>query len=297
MATKKKSASSKAAAVEVAGVRVTSPDRPLFGDAPVFTKADLARYVEAVAPAMLVHLGGRPLSAVRHPRGALGPGFYQKHHTAGLPDAVHFVDDAGFGREDRWIVVDDAAGLVALVQMGTIEFHPWGCRAHDIDVPDRVVIDLDPGEGVSFDVVADAAREVRARLNDAGLDAFVKATGGKGVHVCAPLDGHDGWHDVAHFCFAFATAMEQDSPARFTANIRKKARVGRVFVDYLRNMRGSTGIASYSPRARPGAPVSVPLSWDELGALPSWNVLTAVERARQADPWSEWSRAAARLRR
>jgi bifunctional non-homologous end joining protein LigD len=179
--------------------------------------------------------------------------------------------------------------------MGTIEFHPWGCAAGRLDVPDRVVIDLDPGPDVSFDVVAAAAREVRARFAQEGLPGFVKSTGGKGLHVCAPLDGTRTWHDVASFSYALALAMERDSPARFTTNIKKAVRQGRIFVDFLRNMRGSTSVASFSPRARPGAPVSVPLSWEELATPPAWTVLTAEARAKTT-PWEAWPQAAACLR-
>ena len=161
--------------IEIDGVRVTNPDRALWGTSPLVTKGDLARYVAVVAPQMLRDLVGRPLSAVRHPRGALAPGFYQKHHTGGLPAAVHFVADEGFGKVERWLVVDDAAGLVALVQMGTLEFHPWGCFPNRLDVPDRVVIDLDPDAAVGFDAVVAAAHDVAAAFVDAGVVAFVKS--------------------------------------------------------------------------------------------------------------------------
>lgn len=296
-APKKEATKKEAPFVEIAGVRVTHPERPLWGDDPLVTKGDLARYVADVAPALLRDLGGRPLSAVRHPRGALAPGFYQKHHTAGLPAAVHFVDDAAFGKVERWLVVDDAAGLVALVQMGTLEFHPWGCFPHRLDVPDRLVIDLDPGDAVSFDDVADSARIVKAAYEDAGLTAFVKSTGGKGLHVCAPLDGSSSWHDVATFGHALAQDLERRSPDRFTANIKKAVRKGKCFVDFLRNLRGSTSIASFSPRARPGAPVSVPLSWSELSSPPSFTVLTAAARATTPTEWSQWTSSARPLPR
>ncbi len=284
-----------AATEVVAGVRVSSADRRLFGDDSVVTKGLLAHYFEVMAPLILPHVEGRPLSVVRCPTGpgadGAGACFFQKHVGKGMPEGIGSLDVDGDG--ERWIRVDDAAGLVGLVQMGAIELHPWGARPGSPEQPDRIIMDVDPGltaagDELPWSRVVDCARQLRERLDERGLVSFVKSTGGKGLHVCVPLDGQASWDDVKAFCKALAEDMQRDAPDLYTANMRKQLRVGRVFVDYLRNGRGATAIAPYSPRARPDAPVSVPLSWDEIDTRPAWNVLTVHQRVRQQDPWASW---------
>ncbi len=282
----------------VAGVRISNPGRVLFrvrrrGRESAVTKGDVARYVDAVAPLMLPYAAGRPLAVVRCPTGLDGSRFFQKHRMRGMPQAVGAIDVGGVdvrgGKE--MLAVHDAAGLVGLVQMGVLEFHCWGAARDAPERPDRVVFDLDPDEGLPWARVVEAARVVRARLEARGLHAFALVSGGKGVHVVAPLAGPATWDEVRRFAREVATSMEAGAADRFTANMRKAARAGRVFVDHLRNGRGATAIVAYSPRARPGAPVAVPVSWDELDDVraDSFNVLTLHDRlSTTPDPWARY---------
>jgi bifunctional non-homologous end joining protein LigD len=200
--------------------------------------------------------------------------------------------------DEEAVAITDVRGLVALVQAGVLEIHPWGASLRNVERPDRIVVDLDPDEAVGFEAVIAAAREVRDRLAGFGLESFVKTTGGKGLHVVAPLTqaaGSAGWDEVKAFTSALAEAMERDSPERFTRTLAKSARTGRIFVDYLRNGRGATAIAAYSTRARGGAPVAVPLGWEELSPTLTpafFTVANLPVRLRHlgADPWKElWS--------
>lgn len=265
----------------VAGITLSNPDRVLWEGQGV-TKLGLADYYAEIADAVLPHIAGRPLSLVRCPSGAEKTCFYAKHPFAGLDEAVLTVD---LGKETV-IAVENLRGLVSLVQAGTLEIHPWGSRLEDVERPDRLVFDLDPGERVGYAQVIEAAREVRARLAEMGLESFVKTTGGKGLHVVVPIAPQASWEEAKAFCAGVAAAMAADSPDRFTDTLAKKARVGRIFVDYLRNGRGATAIAPYSPRARPGAPVATPLDWSELTeAIPPdhFTVETVPTRLRHLD--------------
>jgi bifunctional non-homologous end joining protein LigD len=278
-------------AQEVAGIGVTHPDRVVF-EAMGLTKLDLARYYEKVAPWLLPHVAGRPLSLLRCPQGSGSDCFYQKHVGEGFPDAVGRVPvrEKEGKRPELYATVDSVAGLVALVQMGVLEIHVWGCRSDRIERPDRLAFDLDPDEGLPWSRVVEAALAVRERLGELGIESFPKTTGGKGLHVVAPLVRRHGW-DVAYaFSKAVAADLARRRPKRLTDNVRKEARKGRVFVDYLRNHRGSTFVAPYSTRARAGAPVSVPIAWDELGEgvrSEEWNARTLIDRLEglAADPW------------
>lgn len=281
----------------VAGVRISNADRVVYpataAGAVELTKVDVARYIEAVAPLMLPHVAGRPLAVVRCPDGVRGPSFYQKHLTLGMPADIHSIavqEQEGEAPEPQ-LVVDDGAGLVSLVQMGVLEIHPWGVAPRAPDRPDRLIFDLDPAEDRAWSDVVRAAREVRQRLRSEGLESFVKTTGGKGLHVVAPLDGNAGWPDVRAFARDLAATMAADSPRAYTTNMRKDARRGRVFIDHLRNARGSTAIAPWSMRRREGAPVAVPVSWDELDDVRAdrWTVLTLHERIGAGpDPWDAY---------
>jgi bifunctional non-homologous end joining protein LigD len=274
----------------VAGVRLTHPDRILWEDEGV-TKQGLAEFYEEIADWILPHVANRPLALVRCPSGAQKGCFFQKHSWAGLSDFIlrdTVRDEEG---EEEVLLVKDVSGIVALVQAGVLEIHPWGATIDDIDRPDRITMDLDPGEGVDWPGVIAGAREVRERLRALGLDSFVKTTGGKGLHVVVPLTPKAGWDDVKGFARALAESMEADSPQRYISKATKKARSGLIYVDYLRNGRGATAIAAYSTRARPGAPVSVPLAWDELSPAIRPNHFTVgnlparLERMRK-DPWA-----------
>ena len=201
----------------------------------------------------------------------------------------------------EYLYVEDARGLLSLPQFGAVEFHSWGCRVDQPERPDRIVFDLDPDEGLPWRQVVDAAFEVREALAGLGLVPFVKTTGGKGLHVVVPLLRRQGWEPVRSFCEAFARAMADAAPRRFTANMSKAQRRGRIFLDYLRNVRGATAVAAYSLRARPGVPASTPLAWDELRTLDdpadlNWATVQArVERPDFADPWAGIDREARAL--
>ncbi len=245
-------------------VNISSRDRVIFPDSGQ-TKGQLADYYAAIAPLMLPFAAQRPISLVRCPQGRAKKCFFQKHDSGSFGPHVHHIPitEKDGGTED-YLFISDAAGILACVQMGTIEFHGWGARSMDVEAPDRMVFDLDPDEGLDFAAVTRAARDIHDRLADVGLASFAMLSGGKGVHVVVPLTpGHD-WAAHKDFARRFAEALAMAEPDRFTANMSKAKRKGRIFIDYLRNQRGSTAVLPYSARARAGAPVAVPVAWDEL---------------------------------
>jgi bifunctional non-homologous end joining protein LigD len=252
----------------VAGVTLSHPDRLLFPQTGL-TKLGLAQYWQIVAEAALPDIAGRPLSLVRCPSGIDGDCFFQKHAMAGLGDAVRRLPIREAEGKRDYLAVDGLAGLIQLVQLGTIELHGWGARAGDIERPDRLVFDLDPGEGVAWAAITAAADELHDRLDGLGLDSLCSTTGGKGLHVLVPLRPRHGWDAVKAFCRALAEAMAADSPKRYVTTAGKARRKGRIYIDYLRNARGATAILPYSPRARPGAPVAAPIGWEDLPFLQS----------------------------
>ena len=272
-------------------VRLTHPDRIYWEDIGL-TKQGLAEFYRDIWEWIGPHLIGRPLSIVRCPEGVSGECFFQKHATAGI-DAAHFQRVPDRGRKD-FFAVRDVEGLLALVQAGALELHVWGSQVEDIDRCDRIVFDLDPGPDVPWSRVNEAAREVRDRLAALKLESFVKTSGGKGLHVVLPIQGAD-WDTAKSFAHRVALEMTGDSPQRFTANMAKQVRTGRIFVDYLRNGRGATSIVAYSTRARAGAPVSTPVRWDELGpkllgdSFTVANLRKRLSRLRK-DPWADIGR-------
>ncbi len=282
---KQKIAASKAAS-EVAGVTLTHPDRVYWKDGKI-NKQMLADYYQSVWKWMAPHLVDRPITLVRCPDGAESKCFFQKHVSAGLEgDRLTEVKLRG---EESTIAVPDLAGLIALAQAGVLEVHTWGTRAEHVELCDLLVFDLDPGPGVTLKQLIEAARDVRARLENKKLTSFVKTTGGKGLHVVLPIVPTD-WDVAKNFAHDLADEMAADNPQRYVAVMAKAKRNNRIFVDYLRNGRGATAIAAYSARARPGAPVSVPLDWSELGKLKAANQFTLLnlpkKLARQKrDPW------------
>lgn len=273
----------------VAGVRLSNPDRVLYPRQGC-TKADLARYYERVADLILPHVRHRPLSLVRCPRGHEEACFYQKHLTDSMSEPIRGIDVEEKDGPATYVGVDNVEGLVTLVQLGVLEIHPWGSRADRLDRPDRLVFDLDPGEGVGWSAIVDAAHRLRQRLEDLELISYVRTTGGKGLHVVAPLVRRAGWDEVKAFARDVARGFARRDPDRFVATASKAERRGRIFIDYLRNDRGATSIATYSTRARPGAPVATPLRWDELADLPRPdhytidNVRGRLKKLRR-DPW------------
>ena len=245
-------------------VRISNPTRLIYPEAKI-TKIALADYYRAVAPIMLPWTANRPVSLVRCPQGRARKCFFQKHDAGSFGPHVHHIPiREKKGEIEDYLFVRDQAGLIACVQMGTIEFHGWGARVDEVEKPDRLVFDIDPDEGLGFDKVRKAARDLRRQLADVGLQSFAMLTGGKGVHVIVPLTPRAEWPQVRDFAQRFAAALATAEPDRFTANLSKASRKGRMFLDYLRNQRGATAILPFSARAREGAPVAAPIAWDEL---------------------------------
>ena len=273
-----------------AGIRITNPEKVLFPGED-YSKADLIDYYGAVAELMLPHVDRRPLSLVRCPQGQAGKCFYQKHDSGGFPAELQRIPiTEGSGETEEYLYVTDLAGIVAGVQMSVLEFHIWGSRADQVEKPDRLVIDLDPDEGLGFEDVRRAAFDVRDRLAAIGLTTFPMLSGGKGFHVVAPLTRRADWVQVKAFCRGFAMQLGEEAPDRYLATMSKARRKGRIFVDYLRNERGSTAIAPYSTRARAHAPVAAPITWAEAETARAANIYTIAnmpQRVRDVgDPWS-----------
>ena len=282
------------AAVTVAGVRITHPGRVLFDELGL-TKEALARYYDEVAEWLVPDLRKRPLSLVRCPEGPGEGCFYQKHIGAAWPAEIERVTIPESSGEGVYAVANTAAAVVGLVQRGVIELHVWGATTRDLDEPDRMVFDLDPDPAVPWRDVMAAARLVRERLGDLGLESFVKTSGGKGLHVAVPLAARHEWVEVKSFSRALAESLAAAEPDRFTAKMAKRERPRRIFIDYLRNAPGSTTIAAYSVRARTGAPVSTPLHWDEVGGRMKparFHVGNLVRRLQglRSDPWKTFRR-------
>jgi bifunctional non-homologous end joining protein LigD len=279
----KKPAANKTA---TAGVTLSNPDRVYWEDAGV-TKQDLADFYTRIWKWMAPHVTGRVLALLRCPEGAAGECFFQKHASAGVDQKrLHLVAEPD---GDKAISVAGLEGVIALVQAGVLEIHTRGSSIDHLEQADRLVFDLDPGPGIGWKDIVAAAREVRERLAALKLKAFLKTTGGKGLHVVLPIRPTP-WDEAKDFCRRVAEQMSADTPGRFTATVKKSARGNRIFVDYLRNSREATAVAPYSTRARPGAPVSVPIAWEELKTLKSasqYTVLNLPQRLSRlrADPW------------
>jgi bifunctional non-homologous end joining protein LigD len=266
-------------------VKISSADRLIFPESSV-TKGDLAEYYAAVAPIMLPWVARRPISLVRCPQGRARKCFFQKHDAGSFGAHVHQVPiKEKDGSTEDYLWVDDADGLVACVQMGTIEFHGWGSSVDHLEKPDRLIFDLDPDEGLDFEDTKKAAEHLKNQLAELGLTSFPLLSGGKGVHVVVPLTPQAEWPAVKSFADRFARALAQAEPDRFVATMSKAKRKGRIFIDWLRNQRGATAIMPYAARARAGAPVAAPVSWTELRRIETaaqWNVSAADELIKRA---------------
>jgi bifunctional non-homologous end joining protein LigD len=282
-----------------AHVRLTHPQKILDAESQL-TKQQLAEYYWAVAPHMLPYIEGRPLSLVRCPEGTGKPCFYQKHVNQMAPPGIESVDVPDkAGKIEPYFTLSTAEALAGLAQMGVLEAHPWGSRNDDLEHPDRIIFDLDPDLSISWARLAESADEVRKRLKKLGLESFLKSTGGKGLHVVAPIAPEHGWPIIKEFAHAVVLQMERENPALYLTKMTKAARKDRIYLDYLRNERGATAVAAFSPRARVGAPVSLPLSWSELKSAkrPTAHVADFEEwKGRlKRDPWKQFFRVRQRI--
>ncbi|MDB5621486.1 MAG: ligD, partial [Devosia sp.] len=277
------------AAAEKVGIHVTSPDRVIYPGQGV-TKADLLAYYTAVADRMLPYIANRPLSLVRCPQGRSKYCFFQKHDSGGFPDAMKSVLlTEKDGSQEDYFYIDSLAGLLAGTQMNVMEWHLWGAPTQDVERPERLIFDIDPDEGLDFAAVRAAAVDIAKLLADLGLKTFPLVSGGKGIHVIAPLVPKAEWPEVKAFCKRVAQLLSEREPDRFIANMSKAKRKGKFFVDYLRNERGSTAVSPWSSRSREGAPAAVPVSWEELETVTAanqFNLALAAERAQLPDPWT-----------
>jgi bifunctional non-homologous end joining protein LigD len=278
---------------EIEGVHITHPDRVLFAEHGV-TKRKLIDYYLRVADLMLPHIVGRRLALVRCPRGSEKECFFQKHASPGWPDQFKHIRIKEKSGTDDYLYIEDERGLVAAAQMGVLELHVWGSHTDRVEQPDRMVFDLDPDEGLTFSKVKDAARDMKDRLQKLGLESFPMATGGKGIHVVVPLARKQDWDQHRNFAEALARLMAEEEPDHYVATMSKAKRRGKIFIDYLRNQRGSTAIAPYSSRARRGAFVAWPVSWRDLAKLnnahPASVDTVAKLLARSGDPWQSYGR-------
>jgi bifunctional non-homologous end joining protein LigD len=283
----------------VAGVRLTSVDRVLYPEQGL-TKLDLAEHYERVAERMLPLVASRPLSLVRCPQGRRQDCFFQKHPGQTFGDSPRRIKVQEKNATREYVLVDELSDLVSLVQFGVLEIHPWGSAEDDLEKPDRLVFDLDPGDGATLDQIKQGAEVIRDRLDDLTLKSFLLATGGQGLHVIVPVKPDASWDDARAFCQAIAKGVASAEPEKYVAVSTKSKRKNKVFVDYLRNSRGATAIAPYSTRARPNAPVATPLSWDELANLESPSQYTVANLPRRLaalkrDPWDGYRRTRQRL--
>jgi len=255
---------SPAATAEDFGIEISSPDRVIFPELGI-TKKDLADYYATVEPLIMIDAAKRPMTLIRFPAGRTGESFFQKHDKGTFgPHVKQIPIEESDGSTEDYLYFDDIRGLLACVQMGTIEFHGWGSKVDKVEYPDRLVFDLDPDVGLDFAKVKEAAVRLKALLGDLGLKTFPLLSGGKGLHVVAPLDASRDWPTVKSFAERFTRAIAEAEPKMFTANIRKVERKGRIFLDWLRNQRGATAVLPYSARGREGAPVAAPIAWEEL---------------------------------
>jgi bifunctional non-homologous end joining protein LigD len=275
--------------IPVAGVSLSHPDRLIYPELGV-SKADLARYFESIADWVVPHVRHRPLTLLHCPAGASEPCLFLRHGKAWGPSALRRIRIREKTKVGEYLVADDLAGVVSLVQMGIVEIHTWNSVADDLERPNRIVWDLDPGPQVEWPAVVDAARLLRGVLAMLDLTAWVKTTGGRGVHVVVPLRPSLGWAQCLEFARQVSELIVRHDPARYTTALPKRGRERRILFDYLRNNRTNTSVCAYSPRARPGAHVSMPIDWRSLRIAPdAYTILTVPRRLRRAkDPWASY---------
>jgi DNA ligase D len=284
---------------DLASIWVTNPTRRLFGNSGA-AKLDIAVYYAHVGDFMLPHIMGRPVSLVRCPTGKPEDCFFQRHAFAGMPDSVAKFESANSeGEIKSYLSVKDAKGYLALAQFGVVEFHIWGTTVKRLEKPDRVVFDLDPGEGIAWREIVEAAVHIKAELETMGLVPFVKTSGGKGLHITVPVKPKLGWSQVHTRCGAIAAAIAATAPDTFTTTMAKKHRKNRIFIDFYRNARGATAVAPFSLRARPHLPASASLSWGDLETIDASEDLNYSSLpgllTSSGDPWASMSDCAREL--
>ncbi|HEX5473082.1 MAG TPA: DNA ligase D [Vicinamibacterales bacterium] len=282
----------------VCGVRISHPDRVMYPE-PRLTKLDVARYYERVAAWMLPHVLGRPLTLVRCGQGIDGGCVFMKHSKVWAPAALRRVRIQEKTKVGDYLVIESPEALLSLIQMDVLEIHTWNTRADRVDMPDRLVFDLDPGERIAWRTVIESARLVREVLRAIDLESFVKTTGGRGLHVVVPIERRHDWRVCLAFARTLASTLVRRDPSLFTTEFAKRGREARILIDYLRNNRTNTSIAAFSTRARPGAPVSIPIRWTDLTAAMTpdrWTVESVPGRfAKRADPWAAYWKTRQRL--
>jgi bifunctional non-homologous end joining protein LigD len=282
----------------VAGVRISHPDRLIYPDLG-FSKVQLARYYDDIAEWVMPHVRGRPLTLVHCPAGVSGPCTYLKHAKAWGPSALRRVRIQEKTKVGEYLVADSIAAVVSLVQMGVVEIHTWNSTTDNIERPNRIVWDLDPGPEISWKQTVAAARQLREVLETLGLISWVKTTGGRGLHVIVPIKPSLDWSKCLAYSREVGEALARIDNALYTTAFSKRGRENKILIDYLRNNRTNTSICAYSPRARAGAAVSVPLDWQELSAGPPerWTLLTVPRRLHRlrTDPWASYWTARQRI--
>ncbi len=278
----------KSSNITIGGVKVSSPDKVIFED-PEITKAEVIRYYQKVSERMLPYVRHRILSIVRCPKGVSQACFYKKHPGQGSKGVVTIPINTGSGEAEDYFYIEDVSGLLLEAQMGTVEFHTWGSRVDELEKPDMMVFDLDPDEGMDIERVRQGVRDIKSILLELSLDSYLKTSGGKGYHVVVPLKPKVNWDTFHDFARGVAEVMEQKWPDRYTSNVRKAKRTDKIFIDWIRNARGATSIAPYSLRARKGAKVSMPISWEELDTVApdSIDMKDALLRIERSNPWKD----------
>lgn len=281
----------------VAGVGISHPDRLIYPDLGI-SKLQLARYYEAIGDWMLPHVAGRPLTLLHCPDGLSAPCNYLRHAKAWGPNALRRVRIREKTKTGEYLVADTVAGIVSLAQMGIVEIHTWNSTDDDVERPNRIIFDLDPGPQVSWAQVASAGRLVRDLLKTIGLESWAKTTGGHGLHVVAPIKPERDWSECLAFARDVAGVIERTDARLYTTTFAKAGREGKLLIDYLRNNRTNTAVAAFSTRARPGALVSMPVAWRDLAGGPErWTMLTAMARLKRTktDPWAGYWTSTQRL--
>ncbi len=282
---------------DVAGIRISHPERLIF-PALGISKLDLAHYAEVVGDWMLPHVAGRPLTLVHCPDGLSAPCLFLKHAKAWGPNALRRIKIQEKTKVGEYLIAESIPAIVALIQMGIVEIHTWNVRSDDLERPNRLVWDLDPGVDADWTEVVTAARLVRKLVKTLGLETWVKTTGGRGAHVVAPLNPSCDWSQCLAFAHGVAMVLVRMNPAMYTTTFAKAGRERKILIDYLRNNRTNTSICAFSVRAREGAPVSMPLKWSELNTPPSaWTLRTVPQRLARmrSDPWADYWRSTQRL--